>query len=261
MLASSTDHDLIRARYPRANAYDPAWVYANEMGPNALWLMEWLCGAVDLQPGMRVLDMGCGRAMTSIFLAREFGVQVWANDLWIAASDNWARIRAAGVDDRVFPIHAEAHALPYADGFFDAVLSVDSYQYYGTDDLYLGYIQRFLRPGGALGIVVPGLTHELPATGVPAHLQSFWEPKECFSFHTCPWWRRHLDQSQVLDIEVADVLEDGWRDWSQFVAAQVAAGADTREWTAREGEQVAGDGGRYLGFIRVAGRRRLRSPD
>jgi cyclopropane fatty-acyl-phospholipid synthase-like methyltransferase len=235
-------------------------VFANEMGPNALWLTEWLCEDVALKPGMRVLDMGCGRAMSSIFLAREFGVQVWANDLWIAAGDNWERIRAAGVEERVFPIHAEAHALPYADGFFDAILSVDSYHYYGTDDLYLSYMMRVLRPGGSFGIVVPGLTQPLPEAGVPEHLQAFWDPKECFSFHTLDWWRQHLTQPQLLDVEVADLLEDGCREWAEFVAAQVAAGADMREWTKAEGEQVAADDGRYLGFIRVAGRRLTAEP-
>ena len=40
--------------------------------------------------------------LTSIFLARELDVEVWATDLWIAATDNLARIRAAAVDDRSF---------------------------------------------------------------------------------------------------------------------------------------------------------------
>ena len=42
---------------------------------------------------MRVLDLGCGVAASSIFLRREFGVQVWATDLWFHASDNVPRIR------------------------------------------------------------------------------------------------------------------------------------------------------------------------
>jgi cyclopropane fatty-acyl-phospholipid synthase-like methyltransferase len=70
----------------------------NLMGPNAVWLAEALAGVMDLRPGMRVLDMGCGRAISSIFLAKEFGVQVWATDLWIKPSENWARIRAAGLE-------------------------------------------------------------------------------------------------------------------------------------------------------------------
>ena len=38
--------------------------------------------ATGLEPGMRVLDLGCGKGLSSIFLAKEFGVQVWAADLW-----------------------------------------------------------------------------------------------------------------------------------------------------------------------------------
>jgi cyclopropane fatty-acyl-phospholipid synthase-like methyltransferase len=68
-----------------------------------------------------VLDLGCGRAVSSIFLVREIGLQVWATDRWIPASDNWQRISAAGLQDRVFPIHADAHSLPFADGFFDTM--------------------------------------------------------------------------------------------------------------------------------------------
>ena len=119
---------LFNPRFPRSNVYDADWVQANQMGPNALWLMEWLTEGLAIEPGMRVLDLGCGTAMTSIFLAREFGACVWATDLWIPASANHERIVAAGVEDLVVPIHADAHALPFADGFFDAIVSVDVYQ-------------------------------------------------------------------------------------------------------------------------------------
>ena len=61
--------------------------------------MEWLTDALDLRPGIRVLDLGCGRACSSIFLRREFGVQVWAVDLWFSASANFQRIRDAEVDE------------------------------------------------------------------------------------------------------------------------------------------------------------------
>ena len=106
---------------------------------------------------MRVLDLGCGRAMSSIFLRREFGVQVWATDLWFSASENLQRIRDAGVEDGVFPIHADARSLPFAAEFFDAIVSIDSFIYYGTDDLYLNYLARFVKPGGPVGIAGAGL--------------------------------------------------------------------------------------------------------
>src|SRR6201997_3314314 len=124
----SSDDRLISERFPRATRYNPEWVLANASGgANSLWLTEWLAEALDLQAGMRVLDLGCGRAVSSIFLRREFGVQVWATDLWINASENLQRIRDAGVEDGVFPIHADARSLPYAAGFFDAIVAIDSF--------------------------------------------------------------------------------------------------------------------------------------
>jgi len=122
------DHRLISERFPRSSRYHPDWILAGASGgANALWLTEWLSEAMSLQPGMKVLDLGCGRAMSSIFLRREFGVQVWATDLWFNASENFQRIRDAGVEDGVFPIHADARALPFAAEFFDAIVSIDSF--------------------------------------------------------------------------------------------------------------------------------------
>jgi SAM-dependent methyltransferase len=115
---------------------------------------------MDLRPGQRVLDLGCGRASSSIFLRREFGVQVWATDLWFSASENIQRIRDAGVEDGVFPVHADARSLPFAAEFFDAIISIDSFCYYGTDDLYLSYLARFVKPGAPIGTAGAGLMQD-----------------------------------------------------------------------------------------------------
>jgi SAM-dependent methyltransferase len=228
------------------------------MGPNVLWLTEWLCERMDLKPGMRVLDMGCGKSYSSIFLAREFGVQVWANDLWISASENWQRVREAGLEDSVFPIHAEAHDLPYAEGFFDAMVSLDSYQYYGTDDLYLTYFHKFVKPGGQIGIVVPGLVREIDGSP-PEHLirqdtngKSFWVD-ECWCFHSARWWHRHWERMNAVTDVSADVQPYGVEDWLQFERACDEAG--TLIFPSEAGSLEA-DGGRYLSIVRVTARRR-----
>ena len=103
---------IVDAKYPRSARYSPEWMYENKMGCQCLWLVESLSRIMELKPGMRVLDMGCGKAMTSIFLAKEFGVTVFANDLWISPSENWVRVCEAGMQSLVFPIYGEAHALP-----------------------------------------------------------------------------------------------------------------------------------------------------
>ncbi len=251
---------MLRAdEFPLSSEYDPEWVLENQMGPNALWLTEWLCRDMDLKPGMRVLDMGCGRAMSSIFLAKEFGVQVWATDLWIEATDNWKRIHEAGVDDYVFPIHAEAHALPYAEEFFDAAISIDSYHYYGTDDLYLKYFSAFVKAKGQIGMVVPGLMRDFEGD-VPSHLTktqrsgaAFWDPTVCFSFHTVEWWRQLWDRTGLVEVGVADSMPDGWRVWLQHEKAVEAAGAGR---FPSDAEAIEADGGQYIGFVRMVARRK-----
>jgi cyclopropane fatty-acyl-phospholipid synthase-like methyltransferase len=238
-------------QFPRSARYDPGWVMKNLMGPNVLWLAEAMSQVMTLEPGMRVLDMGCGKALSSIFLTREFGVRVWATDLWIAATDNWQRICAAGLQDQITPIHAEAHALPFADGFFDAAISLDAYHYFGTNDLYLGYYSRFVRPGGQIGIVVPGLDHEF-SESVPEHLAPYWE-RDFWSFHSPTWWRRLWERTGLVEIAQADLVPHGWEHWLRWLEVCAAQGA---RHSPQEAEMLRVDAGRNLGFSRVLARRR-----
>jgi len=69
---------LIRPAFPRASTYDAEWLFDTMMGPNVRWLAELASQAVPLHRGMRILDLGCGKAASSIFLAKEFDVTVWA---------------------------------------------------------------------------------------------------------------------------------------------------------------------------------------
>jgi cyclopropane fatty-acyl-phospholipid synthase-like methyltransferase len=239
---------FVSGRFPRSSAYHPEWILAGVSGgANALWLTEWLAEALDLRSGMRVLDLGCGRAMSSIFLRREFDVQVWATDLWFSASENLQRVRDAGVDDGVFPIHADARSLPFATEFFDAVTCIDSFYYYGTDDLYLNYLARFLKPGGSVGIAGAGTMREIEGE-VPDHLRAWWEPGMC-CLHSAAWWRRHWERTGILDIALADTLPEGWRFWREWLT--MVAPDNAVEIRALEADR-----GSYLGYVRLVGRRR-----
>jgi SAM-dependent methyltransferase len=246
---------LAKPAFPRASTYDAEWQLATMMGPNVLWLAEWASQVVPLHRGKRILDLGCGKAASSIFLAKEFGVAVAAVDLWIKPTDNWRRIEAAGMADRVLPLHAEAHALPFAEGYFDAILSFDAYHYFGTDDLYVAYIAKFMRPGGRLCIVTPGVAEELP-TGAPERLRPYWEWDFC-AFHSPAWWHRHWAKTGLVEIELADSLPGGWELWADWneCCAQAGAGSGGGKVAAREAEMLRLDGGRTLCFSRVVARR------
>lgn len=99
------------------------------MGPNSFRLLDEL---ILRKPSdvrfHRTLDLGCGFALTSLFIARETGADyVYAYDLWVPASENYRRIRDNGLEDKIIPIHGDALDMPFAHAYFDAVVSVDAY--------------------------------------------------------------------------------------------------------------------------------------
>lgn len=244
----SQDSRLISERFPRATKYHPDWVLTHASGgANSLWITEWLSATMDFKPGMRVLDLGCGRASSSIFLRREFGLQVWATDLWFSAAENIQRIRDAGVMDGVFPLHCDARSLPFAPEFFDAIVCIDCFPYFGTDDLYLNYLAQFVKTGGLIGVAGAGLVQEM-IDPVPDHLRAFWT-QDFAICHSIGWWRRHWERTGIVDIETADTMPDGWRlwlDWHHAVAPDNAV----------EIAAVEADAGRFLAYTRLVGRRR-----
>jgi cyclopropane fatty-acyl-phospholipid synthase-like methyltransferase len=215
-------------------------------GANSLWLTEWLTTAMGLREGMRVLDLGCGRASSSIFLRREFGVQVWATDLWISAAENIQRIRDAGVEDGVFPLHSDARALPFAPDFFDAIVCIDSFPYYGTDTLYLNYLAHFVKPGAPIGIAGAAVVREVDA--VPDHLREWWT-QDFWACHSADWWRHHWERTGIVDIELAETMTDGWKLWLEWLKAVAPD-------NATEIRALEVDAGRCFGYMRMVGRRR-----
>lgn len=194
--------------FPKALRYAPDWVRKHSMGENVLFNLESLTKSLQLQPGMRVLDLGCGKAISSIFLAKEFGVTVYAVDEAVSASDNYQRICSAGCSGQVVPLEADARALPFAEEFFDAVIVVDSYTYFGTDEKYLPYICRFIKPDGYIAIVDVCFTQEVESLEqVPdflrADYQSYW-----YFIHTIGWWRRLWEKTGLVCIAAAAELEE-----------------------------------------------------
>lgn len=210
------------------------------MGPTNLWLAELLAEQMDLRPGMRVLDMGCGAAATSLFLALEYGVNVLAADLWIDPTDNLTRIREAGLEDRVVPLRVEAAALPFAKEWFDAAFSIDAYYYFGMDDPFLGGYAALVRPEGQIGIVVPG---DRDDTGT------------CQPFRSAAWWRELWEASGVVDVEVADEIPGGRELWIRFLEAGVAWGGAGDVQSQPDAGLLFSEHGGSLGFTRLVARR------
>ena len=186
------------------------------MGPNSLRLLDELLSHAPERLSGRVLDLGCGMAVTSLFLARETEADtVFAVDLWITATDNYARIRQWGEEKRIVPLHSDALDLPFADGFFKAIVSVDAYHYFGCrEGFFAEKILPLLEPGGYALIAVPGLKEEFE-NGIPA-LMTEWAEDDALCFHSPQWWKEHISQGvegaevSVYESKQFDAI---WNDW------------------------------------------------
>ena len=243
---------LYNERFPRSNKYDPIWIMKNQMGHHPLWLTEFLTQSFDLKPGMRVLDLACGKGATSVFLAREFGVQVYAVDFdqwegWAFPEARWNNAKEYGVENLVIPIKADAQNLPFAQGFFDAIICVNGYFYFGADEAYLENILKFLRPGGQIGMIVNGCMKEFTDDS-PGYITEIYGD-EWYTRQTVSWWRNLWEKSNLVSIDAADTLPDGCALWLRWDETLISTG-NHGDWDD-ETDIFKEDMGEYIGLIRL----------
>lgn len=192
--------------FPLSSGYDPMWIKKNSLGENVLYNLESLCEVMSFKKGMRILDLGCGKVISGIFLAKEFDVQVWAVDQFISPSDNYSLIKEMDCESQVFPIKANAKELPFAQNFFDAIIVVDSYMYFGTDEKFTPYICQFLKPGGFMGIVDICFSKEFNFLAeVPEFLKPHYQDKWYF-VHSLEWWIKLWKKTGHLKIVNAEIV-------------------------------------------------------
>jgi hypothetical protein len=68
------------------------------------------------------------------------------------------------------------------------------------------------------------------------------------SMHSAAWWRRHWERTGIVIVERADTMAEGWRQWLEW--QRTVSPNNHVEMRA-----VEADGGHFLGYVRVVGRR------
>lgn len=204
--------------FPKAESFPLHVIQSKIMGPNPLKLCEELLADAAMPSGARVCDLGSGTGITSVMLAREYGFETYAVDLWSDPEENSAFFSEMGVSDElIHPIKADASkGLPFEEGFFDAVVSIDSYNYYGRDPEYLGRrLLPYVKPGGMLYLAIPGMAHECHKD-LPDCLLASWTPEQLEYMHDMSWWRSIISQTQgveILDMHQLNCTDEAWADW------------------------------------------------
>ena len=141
---------------------------ADELGREA----QRVAIALSLEPGMRLLDAGCGTGQWAVGFARQ-GVRVTAVDL---ASEMVARARLnaeeAGVEREIELREGDIAHINDADATYDAVHCRCALQFHPDPAAVLREIERVLKRGGRIFVSVPGALSPIYASS----WQRFIEP-------------------------------------------------------------------------------------
>ena len=151
---------------------------------------ERLAAFVDLQPGERLIDIGCGTGLVSRALA--FGASA-VEHMGVDLSPDMiavARCQAGGAAGIQFTV-MDAHHLVFNDGMFDVAILGQSLAYLEDPWQAFAEVRRVLRPGGRIAVSCRCRSLSTPAQGVfferlerlairrartPAHHAMFGEP-------------------------------------------------------------------------------------
>lgn len=189
---------------------------ATMMGPNAMRLSEELSSYLNINEDMRILDLGCGRGLSTLLLVKKYGASVFAADLWISPTENYERFKHIGIDDKAVPISVDAtKGLPFANGYFDLLFTVDAYHYFGDTKAMLPSLIPFIKKSGYIAMAIPGIKYEF-GENVPDKLKPFWNDEVARTIHSLDWWKNLWEAEkgiEIIDIHEMLCCKQSWDEW------------------------------------------------
>jgi cyclopropane fatty-acyl-phospholipid synthase-like methyltransferase len=188
-----------------SNDKNAEFLKAAMMGPNAMRVAEELASHLNINENMRILDLGCGCGLSTLLLVEKYGASVFAADLWISPTENYERFKSIGIEDKAVPIFVDAtKGLPFANGYFDLLFTVDAYHYFGDTVEMLPSLIPFMKKGGYIAVAIPGLKHEF-GKNVPDEMKPFWGNEVARTIRSLAWWKDLWSKAE--GIEIMDIRE------------------------------------------------------
>ncbi len=234
--------------YPKSNKY--VNYYAKIMGPNPLKLLEELMEGVNIKEGSVVGDLGSGEGLTSIFLAKEYNLRVYALDLWSNPSDNQKFFKEAGLsEEQITAVKCDATDIKFEKEFFDHIISVDSYNYFGRDPHYLDdKLLPFIKKGGLVLAIIPGVKYDIHQN-IPEELLLSWNKEQLEYMQDIKYWTNIISQSkdaEIISISQADINQEAWDDWLK----------QDNEYARNDRKSMNAGAIKYLNFIKIVLRKK-----
>lgn len=237
-------------KYLLSEKYNTPELQSKIMGPNPLKLQEELLLGCKIKKGEKVCDLGSGQGLTSVILAKEYGFKVYACDLWSDPKDNEKFFESMNLSkEQIISVKADACALPFEKEFFDAVVSTDSYNYFGRDEKYLDEkLLPFVKSGGLIYIAIPGMKKDLHSNLPPVLLLS-WNEEQLDYLHDVNYWRTLVEKAEGCEVlEVSEMESNGevWADWLK----------QDNEYARGDRKTMEAGGGEHLNFIKIVLRKK-----
>ena len=208
---------LTPERHPILNGLTPDEIYdgGSWMAPGGLLLANLMAEQLCLKAGERVLDLGCGRGQSSVFLAAEYGAQVVSVDLWVGPAERRRRAVEASVGSQITPLQGDiGRGLPAEFENFDAIFCMQSFHCFGTKVAVLRYLTSLLKPGGRI-CFAQGCFQQEPDGWPAVFTETDGWHVEYGNYHSPDWWRDHVESSGTLEVGVCKEVLDGdilWED-------------------------------------------------
>lgn len=185
---------------------------------------------MNIKKGMRILELGAGNCLSAIFLAKKYKVEIIAADLWIDPTSNWQRIKDEGVENYVKPIKMDARSIPYPKGYFDVVFSMNSYFYFGTDDLYLPYLLKYIKERGIICIASPCFASEFENKIPEEFLFDPPDFQEAYSIHSPNWWKKHFEKVKQIEVLECAKHPKGREFWLDSIRWQIESSRNINDF-------------------------------
>ncbi len=215
------------------------------MGPDCTIILNELLEGYENNDEIRILDLGCGKGLTSIYLAEKYkNAVIFAADLWVEATDNYKFFKEQGYENRIIPLNTSAENLPFAYHYFDMIVSVDAYHYFGTDKLFFKEkIKPYIKENGLIFISVPGVKKDYD--NVPEDLSKKISEDDFKHFKSIDYWNNILKESiKEIKIEEMKCFNEAWDSWL----------ATDNPYAVEDVELLKADGGKFLNLIGIKGK-------
>lgn len=237
-------------KYILSKKYETPELMEKIMGPNPIKLEEELMLGNKIPDGSVVCDLGSGRGLTSVFLAKEYGFKVYAADLWSDPEENKKFFESMGLtEEQIIPVKADAENLPFEKDFFDAVVTTDSYNYFGRNSGYLDEkLLPFVKSGGYIYISIPGMKKDCH-DDLPKELLLSWTPEVLDYMHDASYWKAMVEQcvgAELIEIGEMESNDEVWADWLK----------QDNEYAVGDRKSMEAGGEKYLNFIKIVLRKK-----